>query len=375
MDHLPKDFLQSPPSTQVKIVTLGLNAWLLVQDEIEAQKDLDQTTLIDIWKEKGKKEARNESNKEHQRILKDLQAERDDIAHEKSMIERKLIKAEKELDERLVKNEKEVSERLRREFERDKEHITREARLAFKEEMSHIKDENVKLKSSQDFKSAFDFAQKKYEDQILLNDELKEKIQELTRVRSSYHIGKEGEGEVENFLKQTPDFDYANVNMEAGKADFRLTSKDKKVIILDSKNFTGSVGKKDRDKLVNDTDNDATVCAGMMVSLNSKIAARQHCDIEMTPGSKPILYLCLLNMTQEAKFHCLDVSLKLLMRIVNSQNEKERGELVDKIHSAFTLLVEQIKKLENSKKAASDLLENLKVSLSDMKRITEILTI
>jgi hypothetical protein len=80
-------------------------------------------------------------------------------------------------------------------------------------------------------------------------------------------------------------------------------------------------------------------------------------------------------MTQEAKFHCLDVSLKLFMRIVNSQNEKERGELVDKIHSAFTLLVEQIKKLENSKKAASDLLENLKVSLSDMKRITEILTI
>lgn len=375
MEHLPKDFLYYPPSTQLKIVTLGLNSWLLIQDEIEAQKDLDQTTLIEIWKEKGKKEARNETNKEHQRILKDLQHERDDIAHEKNMIERKLAKAEKELEERLIKNEKEVSERLNREFERDREHIAREARILFKEEMSQIKEENVKLKILQDFKAAFEFTQKKYDEQICLNNELKEQIQDLTRVRSSYLLGKEGECEVENFLKQTPDFDFVNVNMEAGKADFRLTNKDKKVIILDSKNFTGSVGKKDRDKLINDTDKDATVCAGMMVSLNSKIAARQHCEIEFTPGSKPILYLCLLNMTLEAKFHCLDISLKLLMRIVNSQNEKERGELVDKIHSAFTLLVEQIKKLENSKKAASELLDNLKISITDMKRITEILTI
>ena len=364
MDHLPKEFLSLEVSTQTKIISLGLTSWHLIQDEVDSQKDLDQSTLIEIWKEKGRKEVRNEKDKEHQRIIKDVQSERDDILHEKNTLERKLVKLEKETEEK-----------LRKEFERDKEHILREARLALKEEMGSIKDENVKLKASQDFKAAFEFAQEQYQIQITETQKLRDQIQELTRVRSSFHLGKEGEGEIENFLKQASDFDYVNVNTEADKADFRLTNKEKKVIILDSKKFTNAVGKKDRDKLVENTDKDATVCAGMMVSLTSKIAARQHCEIEFTPNSKPILYLCLMGMTQEAKFHCLDISLRLLLRIVNSQNEKERGELVEKIHAASLLLTELGKKMENQKKSAVDLLESLKIGLVDIKRISDLLNI
>jgi len=364
MDHLPKDFLSLPTSTQSKIVSLGLTSWHLIQDEVDSQKDLDQSTLIELWKEKGRKEVRGEKDKEHQRLIREVQSERDDLLHEKNTLERKLTKLEKETEEK-----------LRREFERDKEHILREAKLALKEEMGSIKDENVKLKASQDFKAAFEFAQEQYQNQLTETQKLKDQIQELTRVRSSFHLGKEGEGEIENFLKQASDFDYVNVNTEADKADFRLTNKEKKVVILDSKKFTNAVGKKDRDKLVDNTDKDATVCAGMMVSLTSKIAARQHCEIEFTPNSKPILYLCLMGMTQEAKFHCLDLSLRLLLRIVNSQNEKERGELVEKIHTAFTLLDELRKKMENQKKSASELFESLKISLGDIKRISDILII
>ena len=364
MDHLPKEFLSLSTSLQSKIISLGLTSWHLIQDEVDSQKDLDQSTLIELWKEKGRKEVRNEKDKEHQRLIKDVQSERDDILHEKNTLERKLLKLEKETEDK-----------LRKEFERDKEHLLREARLALKEEMGSIKDENVKLKASQDFKVAFEFAQEQYQIQITETQKLKDQIQELTRVRSSFHLGKEGEGEIENFLKQASDFDYINVNTEADKADFRLTNKEKKVIILDSKKFTNAVGKKDRDKLVDNTDKDATVCAGMMVSLTSKIAARQHCEIEFTPNSKPILYLCLMGMTQEAKFHCLDISLRLLLRIVNSQNEKERGELVEKIHAASTLLTELGKKMENQKKSAVDLLESLKIGLVDIKRISDLLII
>lgn len=375
MEHLPKEFLNLPKHTQSKVVTLGINSWYLIQDEVEALKDLDQSALIEIWKEKGRKEAQSEKDKDHQRNIKQIQSERDDLAHEKSMLERKVAKLEKESEEKSAKVEREVTEKFRKEFDRDREHILREARLSLKEEMSALRDENTKLNAAQDFKAAFDFAQAQYLQQISITEELKEKIQELTRVRSSFHLGKEGEGEIETMLKNASDFDYVNVNAEADKADFRLTSKDKKIIILDSKKFTSAVGKKDRDKLIDNTDRDATVCAGIMVSINSKISARQHCEIEITPGNKPILYICLMNMTQEAKFHCLDVALKLLLRIVNSQNEKERGELVEKIHSAFLLLDELKKKMENSKKAATELLENLKVSLSDIKRITDLLVV
>ena len=364
MEHLSKEFLLLPTTTQSKVVSLGLTSWHLIQDEVDSQKDMDQSTLIEIWKEKGRKEARNEKDKEHQRLLKEIQSDRDDLSHEKNILERKLTKLEKETEEK-----------LRKEFERDKEHIVREAKLALKEEIGSIKDENVKLKASQDFKKAFEFAQEQYQIQITETQKLKEQIQELTRVRSSYHLGKEGEGEIENLLKKASDFDYINVNTEADKADFRLTYKDKKVIILDSKKFTNAVGKKDRDKLVDNTDKDATICAGIMVSLTSKIAARQHCEIEYTPNSKPILYLCLMDMSQEAKSHCLDISLRLLLRIVNSQNEKERGELVEKIHAAFTLLTELGKKMENQKKFATELLESLKIGIADIKKISDLLSI
>ena len=136
MEHLSKEFLLLPTTTQSKVVSLGLTSWHLIQDEVDSQKDMDQSTLIEIWKEKGRKEVRNEKDKEHQRLMKDVQSERDDILHEKNTLERKLLKLEKDTEEK-----------LRKEFERDKEHLLREARLALKEEMGSIKDENVKLKN------------------------------------------------------------------------------------------------------------------------------------------------------------------------------------------------------------------------------------
>jgi hypothetical protein len=382
----PSEFLQYPTPVQRKIIHLGLHCWTILMDEVEAQKELDQAALIRIWKEKGRDDAQKEKdleidriNKEHQsqidRFLREKKFEIEEIQNEKLSLERKNIKIERESEERIQKLVRVHTEKFQLELIKEREHILREAKVQVKEEIACLKEENIRLKSLQDFKSAFEFSQSQYDMKVAEIQHLKKQIEDLTKVKSSYQLGKEGETEIEQLLKMLPDFDIQNVHAEPDKADFRITVQKKFNIILDSKKYSRSVPKIERDKLIDNTDKDAMICAGVLLSLNSKISARQHCEIEMTKNNKPILYLSFVDMTQEAKLHCLDLSVKLLLRLVQTQNEKERGELIEKIRYAFALLEDHKKKLENTKKSLMESVEYLKTGLHDVKQIMEVLTL
>jgi hypothetical protein len=341
MDHLPKDFLESSKSTQTKIVSLGIYTWSLVQNEVQNHKELSSADLIKVWKESGKKEAYAES----ERVVREKEFE--------------LNRLQRQLDS--------VQKSAEADFEAKKALLVREARLAAMEEVAKIKEENMRLKLNSDFKTAYDFLFAKFEEETKKNADLLAQIQDLKRVKTSFHLGKEGENEIENYLKQISDFDYHNTCTEADKGDFRLTSKDNHVILLDSKKFTHAVPKRDREKLVDNTDKDANVVAGVMVSLNSKISARQHCEIEFSPKNKPVLYLCLSGMTEDAKVHVLDTSVKFLMRLVSADSSKGRSDILQKFTDLSVALNTLAKNNENVRKAASDILDNTKLSAGEIK--------
>ena len=374
MEAFPESFLHESKSVQLKIIQLGQYCWSLLESEIESQKELDQSSLIKIWKEKGRIDGLKLKEEEIEKVKREHSILIEEVNRQNLLLEKKLSKYEKELEDRVQKSEKQIQDKYILELQKEKEHILREAKVQVKEELSMLKEENIRLKSSQDYKQAFDFLHSQYIEKENEITSLKVKIDDLTRVRTSYQLGKDGEGEIENLLKQLADFEHVNVHAEAEKADFRLT-KDKIHLILDSKKYSGVVPKKERDKLIDNTDKDSLISGGILLSLNSKISARQHCEIELTKQNKPILYLCFLGMTQDAKLHCLDLSLKMLFRIIQSQNEKERNELVEKTKLALVLLEEHRKKLENSKKAFLEGIEHLKIGLADVKQIMETLSI
>lgn len=334
MDHLPKTFLDSDKSTQAKIVSLGIYTWSLVQNEVQNHKELSSADLIRMWKEAGKKEAYTEKEFELSSLQKQLES----------------VQKNAEVD-----------------FEAKKGLLMREAKLSAMEEIAKIKEENMRLKLNSDFKTAYDFLFAKFEEETKKNSELVAQIQEMKRVKSSFHLGKEGENEIETYLKQISDFDYHNTCTEADKGDFRLTSKDNQVILLDSKKFTHAVPKRDREKLVDNTDKDANVVAGIMVSLNSKISARQHCEIEFSPKNKPVLYLCLSTMTEDAKVHVLDTSVKFLLKLVSTDSSKGRSDILQKFTDLSVVLNTLTKNNENIRKAASDILDNTKLSAGEIK--------
>jgi hypothetical protein len=375
MDHLPKSFTSLDFQIQLKVVNAGLHVWSLIQAELERQKDLNTDDLIRLWKEAGKQEAYAEKEREFARLLKEKDAVFQDLIAEKSIAEKRLTSLEMEVAGKVAAEIQRTSVALQERFDAEKQMMLREAKLAASEEYSKLKEENTAFKLGANFKEAYDFSQARYAELQKDHEALKDKLEDLTRVRSSFQLGKEGEAEIEELLKQCADFDYENVNAEADKADFRIVAKDKTVFILDSKKYKRSVPKKEIDKLISNTDKDTTVAGGILVSLQSKICRRSHCEIEFTPANKPILFLCLEDMTTDAKLHALDISFKMLMRLVESQDQVQRSELLEKMKRAIGVLNDIMKKVEGIKKSATEILDTAKVSLADMKQVKEYLMV
>lgn len=375
MEHFPTQFRDADLRTQKKIIDLGLFSWQVLQAELDSIQDTQNVDVLALCKDRAEKEAKQWIERETSRLAKLHKAEVEDHQTEQETLKRRLLAVKAESAEQLKDLEGQLLKRFDKDLETQKTQIAREVRLSMAEEVSALKSELQMLKVKEEFKSAYEFAKSQYEGEKKRADELELKLQELTRVRSSYHLGKEGESEIEDLLRGIPEFDFLNVNTEADKADFRLTNKEGQVIILDSKKFKGAVPKKDRDKLIANTDKDALICAGLMVSLNSKVSARTHCEIEYSPCNKPILYLCLQDMSNDAKLQTLDTALKLVLRLIATQDEKEKEKLVEKIHMAFGKLEELSKKTENIKKNATDILENTKLCLTDIKCLKDVLSI
>lgn len=375
MEHLPKSFTSLDSQIQLKIVNAGLYVWSLVQGELERQKELNTDDLIRLWKDAGKQEAYAEKDRESARLLKEKDAVFQDLAAEKIIAEKRLASLEMEVAGKVAAEIQRTSTLLQDRFDAEKQMMLREARLAAAEEYSKLKEENTALKMGTNFKEAYDFSQARYSELQKNHEALQEKLEDLTRVRSSFQLGKDGEAEIEELLKQCSDFDYENVNAEADKADFRITAKNKAVFILDSKKYKRSVPKKEIDKLIANTDKDTTVAGGILVSLESKICRRSHCEVEFTPANKPILFLCLDDMTTDAKLHALDISFKMLLKLVESQDQIQRSELLEKMKHASGMLTDLSKKVEGIKKSATEILDTAKVSVADIKQIKEYLLV
>jgi hypothetical protein len=362
MDHLPRRFLEAKPTEQEKIVSIGLDCWDLINSELDAHKDMDNSTLTTIYLEKGKVIGKKEQERESAHLLYEKDSALKDVQYKLSALEKKFSAVAQETEEKCQK-----------EFEREKPILLREARSDVQKEIGDLKQQILELKMCQNYRLACEILEEKLQTEKATNEKLAQQITDLTQVRSSYAIGKEGEAEIEQIL-QNIDFDYENVHQDAEKADFRI-KKESRVIILDSKKYKKNVPAKEREKIIRDTDKDATVCAGILISLNSKVATKSHCDIELTPNKKPILYLSVMGMTKDAKQAVIDSSLRFILKFVASNDEREKNDLLDKMKLALTLLDDLKKELENNKKIAGELLDSIKGSESKVKKIIEYLKI
>jgi hypothetical protein len=368
MEHLPEEFQDATREEQTQIAQLGIQCWTILKKEVVKIKDLDYTKLSEKLKEEGRKEGKREGEKEVNKLLKEKEYAFDDLQAQFKSLEKKLQR----LDTEKQKELEELEKKLKKESERERDATAREAIIAersnFQQQFQQqIKDYEVRiaqLSANQDWKLAWSENQK-------MVTKLEEQLANLTKIRTSYEIGQEGEEETENMLYKIPEWDCERVSKEKDRADFRMTSKDKKSFILDSKKYTSVVPKKERDKLMSNVDDDATVSGGILVSLDSKITTKENCELETTPGKKIVCYLNLVGMTNEAKIAYIGSTLKFLHQYVASKDEREKNEMLERMMEGTSRIGELKKETENMRNKAKELYESLKINVGKIQSIMD----
>lgn len=366
MESFHEEFQDASRDEQIHIVELGLQVWAIIKNQVGKVKDLDFTKLSEKFKEEGRKEGKREAEKELHHLLKEKDYILDDALAQIKAFERKAERADAEKKKEL----EELERRLRRDAARENETIAREAILTERsntmEKTREYEIQIAQLQAKQDWKIAYTDSQK-------LVEQLKQQLDDVTKVRTSYELGQEGEEETENLLCKISEWDCERVSKEKDRADFRMTSKDKKSFILDSKKYNASVPKKERDKLMSNVDDDASVLGGILVSLDSKISTKENCEIESTPGKKPVCYLNLVGMTSDAKVAYIASTLKFLHQYVASHDEREKNELLERLRESNIKMGELKKESENIRNKAKEVYESLKLNVGKIQSIMDFL--
>ena len=364
MDHLPEEFQDASREEQAQIALLGVQCWTILKKEVGKVKDLDYTKLAEKFKEEGRKEGKREGEKELTRLLREKEYAFDDVQAQLKAAEMKLQRFDADRQKELAEFER----KLKKEGERDKEAIAREAALtersSFLQQVKEYEVQIAQLAAKQDWKLAYTENQK-------MIAKLEEQLAAFTKIRTSYEIGQEGEEETESMLCKIPEWDCERVSKEKDRADFRMTSKDKKAFILDSKKYVNAIPKKERDKLMSNVDDDATVSGGILVSLDSKITTKDNCEIETTPGKKVVCYLNLAGMTGEAKIAYIASTLKFLHQYVASRDEREKNEMLERMQEGTSRIAELKKETENMRNKAKELHESLKLNVNKIQSIMD----
>ena len=271
MDHLPKEFTKKPQSIQKQIVELGLYCWSLIEHQLEEQKNTSTADIITFWKEKGFQEGKKEQEAYYEQELKKKNAQIKELEYENEKLESKYKKT----------------------FEEEKKVLSDKIRLDIQKEFQDTRDDYIRLKAKLEAQEDFQLVSRNL---ITENTSLKEHIAKLTETKSSATIGKEGEYFIETLLGTLP-YEYDMTQYKPEKGDIRITTKKGRSFIVDSKKYKTNVGKKEKEKLARDVDNDATICGGILISINTKITHQDHGDIIFTDTNKPILLVSLMGMT------------------------------------------------------------------------------
>lgn len=362
MTTLQQRFALCASDAQEQILRLGFLCWDVLQEECLRRQDVDLAKLMDLQKEEGRREGKRDAHQELKELLHEKDLQIDTLTSHRSLSELRLQRAHERMEEITL----EVEKKLRSEFEYEKDFTRREAALverqSLQEKLTSLEVTLAKLQAKEDWQQAYE--RERQERESLFNQ-----LQELKKQKTSYTLGKEGEAEINALLSQIPEWDFTEVHQEKGKADFRAINKDKKTFILDAKNYTKGVPKAERDKIARDADADSSVLGGLLVSLNSKVHTKEHCEIELTPKKKPICYLVLEGMSDQAKGVCISSTLRLLLQYVASQDEREKNDLVDKLQQAFLKLGEVKSDTENQRNKAKELYDSLKVSVDRVQSL------
>lgn len=261
-----------------------------------------------------------------------------------------------EQDQKLMK--------LLEELTQEKESAIKQATTAVKalaqEEIFQLKIENARLQARQEMHSFSAEALRLLQDEIQRKNQLLEEAAQNTN-KSSQQIGKQGEKEVETLFSEFVHADIINMAAIGHSGDFHIRVDNgagaESVFLVDSKKYATAVPKSEREKINRDVDEDSTIAGGLLISLNSTIQNRHHFQVDTTENKKPIMYLCLKDMSYEESGRSIAAAIRILNTIATTHDQDEKENLLKKIQAVAKELVQRIQEATNIITAQTKLLD------------------
>ena len=261
-----------------------------------------------------------------------------------------------EQDQKLMK--------LLEELAQEKETAVKQAVTAVKalnqDEVYQLKIENARLQARQEMQSFTQETLRLLQDEIQRKNQLLEEAGQLNN-RSSQKIGKQGEKEVETLFSEYVHADIINMAAVGHSGDFHIHVDNgagaESIFLVDSKKYETPIPKKEREKIINDVDDDSTIAGGLLISLNSTVQNRHHFQVDSTENKKPIMYLCLKDMSYEESGRSIAAAIRILNTIATTHNQDEKENLLKKIQAVSKELSQRIQEATNIITAQTKLLE------------------
>lgn len=235
------------------------------------------------------------------------------------------------------------------------------------------------LKKVYTFKSLFETDNNSQNNQLLnLHQQILDKLavnNPTKETKSSTYLGKIGEQKFEDG-KYNSEYIIRNVSKISHSGDFEVEYKGK-LIIVDTKNYSKHIPRKEVDKFINDLSENQLANCGLLISYNSPFTGYQDKFSIIYHQNKPILLLS--NCAEEDIKFALSILFKLCTKdtiIESTVSIQKLLQQISDISKSRARLKENIDKLqttyENLFCAERDMINLLKSKTVDMSEITKL---
>tara|TARA_B100000795_G_scaffold269545_2_gene259257 strand:+ start:1881 stop:2990 length:1110 start_codon:yes stop_codon:yes gene_type:complete len=346
------DFLKLDVKNQIKVIELGLAAVDLIQEtNIRYENSEFNEKLTEI---EGK----------HEVIIKNIQEKLNQKSNDYTKLKDSHKNNEKELHENISNSlllqfnekikEKDIAiQILKKENNDSRSELNKLAEKHFSEE--RLRTEEIHKIHQEKINTIRDNCEKKIND--LHNKMCK------TEENSSIKGKISEDAMLQNLNMLFPKNIIEDTHKESGRGDFIMTCHNDKKILLENKDYTNNVPKKEIDKFERDIASNTDVCAGIFMSNASGICKKEDFQIEMI-NSKPVIYLHHTNK-DITKIKCAH---DIIQAIIRTDVDFTNKELIDKL----TQMSSEIKrKMLKCRKEIDKFSKNMIDTILDIENLTK----
>jgi hypothetical protein len=198
-------------------------------------------------------------------------------------------------------------------------------------------DEVVKL-----HKGEIENLRESYEKKI---ENLQELVLSIHKINDNSSIkGKVGEDKMKQILTMLfPKNEIEDTHSTPGRGDFIITCRNDKKILIDNKDYSTNVPKKEIDKFEKDIRENADVYGGVLISNSSGVSKKDDFQVDII-NSKPVIYIHNTNQNNNKIKCAIDLIESILCANHIDFNDKEISDKLSKISSEIKRKIHKIKR-------------------------------